>query len=128
SHAPEGVARQSRDGDDSGDPAPKYQQLRVDNASNRPVNKVTRHSLEERQRAGPCDLDLAERAHVDDADSLPKSTVLFGERLEVGRPGEAEPALVCAGPSPRLSRLEVVGPLPSVLDSEHDTEVLQPRV
>src|SRR6476660_3555748 len=86
------------------------------------------HPLEQRKRAWPGDLYLAERAHVDDAYALAKGAVLLGERVEVGRLCETERALIGARAAPGLPGLKVVRPLPTMLGAEDRAEVLQARV
>ena len=80
------------------------------------------------QRARALDGGLAERRHVDDAGPLAERRVLRPEAVEVRRRRPAERALVGAGPAPRPAGLEVVGPLPAVLRSEHRALLLQPPV
>src|SRR5207245_3904300 len=80
------------------------------------------------QRSGAGTLDFAERAHVDDAVAFAKCVVLGSQPLEVRRSREAEGSLVRAGPAPWPPSLEVVRPLPTVLDAEDRTQVLHPRV
>src|SRR5207302_844188 len=124
----ESILGQTRDGHVRDDSPIFLEQLRVYDASYGSIDEVARNPLQMRQRIWPSELDLSKRAHVDDADSLAKGAVLFGEPVEVGRARESEAPLVGAGPTPRLPRLEVVGPFPSVLDPEHGAEVLHPRV
>ena len=124
----ESLLGQTRDGHVRDDSPIFLEQLRVYDASYGSIDEVARNPLQMRQRIWPSELDLSKRAHVDDADSLAKGAVLVGELVEVGRARESEAPLVGAGPTPRLPRLEVVGPFPSVLDPEHGAEVLHPRV
>ena len=77
---------------------------------------------------GPAHLDLAERAHVDDADALAYRLVLGGDEVVVRRTRPAEPALVLAGAPPGLARVEVVGALPAVLRAEDRAGLLQAPV
>src|ERR1700704_5405214 len=125
---PEVVGAQSRDGDVRGDAAPLLQELRVDDAADWPVDEVAGHTLQQRQRASARDLDLSERAHIDDAGMLAESRMLLRHLVEVGRAGPSKAALIGAGTTPRPVRLVVVNPFPSVLGPEHRAKVLHARV
>ena len=104
------------------------EQLRVDDGSCRLVEQIAGDPLEKRQRSRAADLDLAERAHVDDADALAKRGVLFGDRGEIWRALPTETALVSAGPATRRPRLQVLRSLPAMLRAEHSAEVLHAGV
>src|SRR5437588_809534 len=54
--------------------------------------------------------------------------MLLGLLLEPGRPSPTEAALVGAAAAPAHPRLEVLGPLPTVLGAEDGVEVLHPVV
>src|SRR3954452_5507136 len=54
--------------------------------------------------------------------------MLLREEVEVRRRRPAELALVGARASPRLARMEVVGPLPAVLRAEHRAQLLEAPV
>ena len=122
------VGAQSRDGDVRGDAAVLLQELRVDDAVDRPVDQVAGYTLQQRQRASARDLDLSERAHVDDAGTLAESLVLLRHLVEVGRAGPSEAPLVSTGATPWPPRFVVVDPLPAMLGPEDRAEVLHARV
>src|SRR5260370_28469961 len=93
-------APQPRDRDVGRNAAICLEELRVDDRSNGSVDQIAGDAFEKVQRAGPVDLDLAERAHVDKADPLAKGAVFFLQQVEIGRAREAERALIraCAAP------------------------------
>ena len=110
------------------DPAPVVEELRVDEAPDRPVDPVVADPLEQGQRARAGDFDLPERGHVDDPDTLAEGLVLHPEPLEPGRLPEPERPLVGSGPPARLPRLEEVRALPPVLRPEDRAEILETSV
>src|SRR6185437_16078939 len=104
---------EARDGDVRRDAALRLEELRVHDAARRAVDQVARHALEQRQRARPAHLELAEGAHVDDAGRLAERRVLFADELEPGRPGPAERALVGPRAPPGMPIFEMLGALPA---------------
>ena len=80
-----------RDRDVGHDAAALVEELRVDRRADRPVDVVRADALEQREGARARDLDLAERAEVDDPDPLADGAVLLPHPLEP----------VAAGPSRR---------------------------
>ncbi len=97
------------------DAAALVEQLRVDDRADGPVDAVAAHTLEQRERAGTGDLELAEGRQVDDPDPLAHGRVLDGDAVVGRRAAPPERALLLACAAPGLARAEVVGALPAVL-------------
>ena len=72
------------------------EELRVDDAPDGAVDAGVADALEQRERARARDLDLAERAEVDDADALAEGLVLGRQQRLPRRLAPAERALVLA--------------------------------
>src|ERR1700704_4744710 len=106
------------DGDVPGDPSVPVEELGVNHAAHRPVDEVARDPLQQRQRSGTVQLDLAEGGHIDDAHSFAEGAVLLGLQVEPWWSNPAEAALVRARPAPGAARLKVLGPLPAMLGPE----------
>src|SRR5437899_3321569 len=94
---PEVVGRHACDGHVGGDATVLLQQLGIDDRTRGAVDQVAGHAFQQRQGASARDLDLAERAHVDDAHALAKRQVLRRPQVEIWRTLEPERAL---GPAP----------------------------
>ena len=67
------------------DAAAVVEELRVDDRAGRAVDAVVTDALEQARRTGTGDLDLPERAHVDDAGALAYGRVLGGDEVVIRR-------------------------------------------
>ena len=111
----EALLAEPRHGHVADDAAALVEQLRVDDRTDRPVDAVAAHAVEQAERIRSSHLELAERRQVDDADPFPHRRVLDGDPVVERRPGPTERALILTCAPPRLARAEVVGALPAVL-------------
>ena len=104
----EGRFRQARDRQVALDPAARVQHLGIDNAAHRHIDIGPAHLLQEGHRIAPLDPDLAERGHVEEADTRAHRH-MFG--LLVPEPVGAAPAIVIFGLLTGVG--EPVRPLPA---------------
>src|SRR2546423_3837933 len=125
---PEPLQAESSDGDVTRDPAAAVEQLRIDDAADRPVDLVPGNPLEQRERAWAGELDLPEGCHVDHPHAFAKGAMLRGLQREPWWPVPPETALVRARTPPGPARLEVLGPFPAVFASKDAAQVLDPVV
>ena len=104
------------------------EELPVDCRTNRSVDVVGTHPLEDGQRRRADDLDLAERGEVDDAGALPYRVVFILDSLEPVRPGPTVLTREPSGPPPRIPRPMQVCALPAGLGAEDRPRLLEPTV
>ena len=95
---------QPRHGHVADDAAALVEQLRVDDGTDRSVDVVAAHAVEQAERIGSGHLELAERGQVDDADPFTHRRVLDGDPVVKRRPGPAERALILSCTPPLLAR------------------------
>ncbi len=108
------------------DPAPPVQELRVDDRSLRPVDPVVGDTFEKRERSRAGDPDLAERRQVEHRGAFADGPVLLADPRQERRLREAPGSLVGAESPPGLARVQVLRPLPSVLDPKRRAVLLEP--
>src|SRR5437773_2262928 len=123
---PEPIRAEPGDGDVAGDPAAVVEQLRIGDGADRLIDLIPGDALEQRERTWTVELDLPERRHVDDPDAFAKGAMLLGLQREPWWPVPAETALLRTRTPPGPTRLEVLGPFPTVFGSEDPAEVLDP--
>src|SRR5205814_10531562 len=90
---PESLRAESGDRDVARDPATAVEQLRIDDASDRPVDQIPGDTLQQGEGSRAVELDLPEGCHVDDPYALAKGAMLLGLQCEPWWPVPAETTL-----------------------------------
>src|SRR5262249_41122874 len=125
---PKAIRRPAREGEIALDPAPRVQELCVDDAADWSVDVVVGQALQQRQGTRAAHIELAERREVAERDPLATGAVLAADPIEDRRPRPAPAALIGARAATGRAGHEVIRALPAVLLAEHGARRGEPRV